>query len=32
MWAWFSGAWVVLGIVLVLLAMGVFAGSSSGYP
>jgi hypothetical protein len=29
-WAWVSGGWLVLDVVLVLLAVGVFAGSGSG--
>jgi hypothetical protein len=29
-WAWVSGGWLVLDLVLVLLAVGVFAGSGSG--
>jgi hypothetical protein len=29
-WAWVSGGWVVLGLVLVLVAAGVIGGSGSG--
>lgn len=29
-WAWASGAWIVLGLVLVLLVAGVIGGSASG--
>jgi hypothetical protein len=29
-WAWVSGVWVVLGLVLVLLAVGTIGGSGSG--
>ena len=29
-WAWISGGWMVCGLVLVLLALGTFAGSGSG--
>jgi hypothetical protein len=29
-WAWVSGGWLVLDVVLVLLAVGAFSGSGSG--
>lgn len=29
-WAWASGAWLVLGLVLILLAVGAFSGNGSG--
>jgi hypothetical protein len=29
-WAWASGAWMVVGVLLVLLAVGAFAGHGSG--
>ena len=29
-WAWASGAWLVVGVLLVLLAVGAFAGHASG--
>ena len=29
-WAWVSGSWLVLDLVLVLLAVGAFAGHGSG--
>jgi hypothetical protein len=29
-WAWASGVWMVLGLVLILLAVGAFGGTGSG--